>query len=138
MNNKEFSKMVEGGEVPPQLLVPLDAPVIDDRGIIQNLLLSNIGSVAIITSKAGSVRSNHWHLTNWHYLYVITGKMKYLEKDLDGQNLTELIVNNGEMVFTPTSKIHRTEFLEDTILLSLGKTPKDHDSHEKDVIRVEW
>lgn len=138
MDNKEYSNCVDTGCYPDEMLVPIDSAFEDLRGKIQNILLSPIESVAIITSKAGTVRSNHWHKYNWHYLYVISGSMKYLEKELDNSNLKEVIIKAGEMVFTAPNKAHRTEFLEDTVLLSLGKSPKDHDSHEEDLVRIEW
>jgi len=42
------------------------------------------------------------------------------------------------MFFTPPNKIHKVEFLEDTILISIGKDSKDHESHEKDIVREEF
>ena len=138
MDNKKYSEMVEAEEFPSEMSVPLDAAFEDARGKIQNILLAPIGSVAMITSKAGTVRSNHWHKSNWHYLYVVSGSMKYLEKNLDGTDLKEKVYNAGELVFTAPHRAHRTEFLEDTVLLSLGKAPKDHDNHEEDLVRIEW
>ena len=138
MKNKEYTMMVDVGAFPKEMLVPLDAPFKDVRGKIQNLVNVPVGSVAIITSKAGTARSNPWHKNNWHYLHVISGSMKYLEKNLDGTELKELICNAGDMVFTAPEKIHRTEFLEETVLLSLGNTSKEHEHHEEDLVRVEW
>ncbi len=138
MDNKKYSDLVNSENYPSDLKVPLDPSFTDVRGTIQNLINVKIGSVAVITSKAGTSRSNHWHQYNWHYLYVVSGSMKYLERDLGGSNLTEIIVKAGEMVFTAPHKEHRTEFLEDTVLISLGKDSKDHDNHEEDITRVEW
>lgn len=138
MNNKIYTDLVDKGNFPDDPKVPLDEGFKDERGAIQNLLLSPIGSVAVIDSKAGTVRSNHWHRENWHYLYVLSGSMKYLEKNVDGSDLKEIMCKAGDLIFTGPNKIHRTEFLEDTILLSFGKTPKDHENHEKDLVRVDW
>ena len=117
----------------------LEEPFVDHRGIIQNLVNAPMNGAAIITSKAGTIRSNHYHKEDFHYLYVVSGSMEYYERGIDEKFLGEpLIVRAGEMVFTPPLKIHKTVFLQDTILVSLSKRNRDHESHESDVIRVEF
>ena len=139
MTNKEYTEIVATGIYPGEMLVPLDPPFVDDRGIIQNLLLTSITSVTIITSKAGSVRSNHYHKTDWHYLYVLSGSMKYYERAIDESNNVEpIIVKAGQMVFTPPKQIHKTEFIEDTVLLSFAHNIRDHEHHEADIVREDF
>jgi quercetin dioxygenase-like cupin family protein len=105
----------------------------DNRGEIRN-----VGNVAIIASKAGSVRSNHYHKEGWHLLYVLAGLMKYFERDVGGGNPENPItVGPGEFVLTGPLKEHRTEFLDDTIMLSLA-SPQVGGEHEKDTVGVEW
>lgn len=138
MNNKEYTDFVNKGAFPVEQKVELDPPFEDARGAIQNIILSPM-SVAIITSKAGSVRSNHYHKTDWHYLYVISGSMEYYERAIDGSsNVKPTIVKAGEMVFTPPNEVHKTIFLEDTVMLSIAKNIRDHEHHEEDVVRVEF
>lgn len=145
MNNKEYLDLVNAGEYPQEQLVPLDEPYIDKRGMIQNI----IPTISIITSKAGTERSNHWHKNDHHYLYVISGSMEYYERPapVDGEAFDivfneiaykPLIVKAGQMVFTPPMKLHKTVFLEDTVLLSCSKLPRDHEHHEADVIRAKF
>ena len=141
MNNKEYTNAVDKQEYPQNSLVPLDMPFKDERGAIQNLLNASINGAAIITSKAGSVRSNHWHREDFHYLYVVSGSMEYYERDvgaLNYSNQTPLIVCAGQMVFTPPNKVHKTIFIEDTVLLSFSKRNRDHVSHEEDVVREDY
>jgi len=140
MNNKEYTSLVAVGNFPDEIIVPLDPPFEDARGKIQNLVLSPITSTAIITSKAGTVRSNHYHNANWHYLYIVSGSMEYYERDVDvsGENIKPIIVKAGEMVFTGPMKVHKTIFLEDTIMMSFGTGTKDHEHHEEDLVRVEF
>ncbi len=141
MNNKEYTTSVEQQKYPDEELVPLDSPFIDDRGFIQNLLNTPINGVAIITSKAGSIRSNHYHKTDWHYLYVLSGSMEYYERPLDPKEDyygDPVIIKAGQMVFTPPNVIHKTVFLQDTVLLSFSKRNRDHNSHEEDVVREEY
>ena len=139
MNNREITAAIDKGYYPVDKLVPLDAPFIDVRGVIQNLLLTPLSSVAIITSKAGTVRSNHYHKTDWHYLYIISGSMNYYERDVEGSSdVTPLLITAGQMVFTPPMQVHKTEFLEDTVMISFAKNIRDHEHHEEDLVRVEF
>ena len=42
----------------------------DKRGSIISLVNEKCSNVSIITCKKGSIRSNHYHLKDWHYIYV--------------------------------------------------------------------
>lgn len=138
MNNKEYSNAVDSGQFPTDPSVPLADRFTDDRGFIQNILHSPINSVAIIESKAGSVRSNHYHKTDSHYLYVLSGKVEYSERHINGSNVIVKTYGPGEMFFTGPQKVHKVMFLEDTVLLSLAKNVRDHEHHEQDVVRMEF
>src|ERR1700688_4824237 len=94
----------------------LEKPFIDDRGIIQNLITTGVGSVAIIITKKGGIRSNHYHKNNSHHLYVISGSVEYFERDLDGSNKSSMIYNAGDMFFTPPRKVHKVIALEDCVM----------------------
>ncbi len=138
MKNREYTESVVREFYPLDPIVPLDAPFEDARGAIQNLVLTpGITSVAVITSKAGSERSNHFHKTDWHYLYVVEGEMEYYERPVGatGGHIKPLIVKKGQMVFTPPNIVHKTVFTVDTVLVSLAKNVRDHSHHEEDVVR---
>lgn len=138
MDHETYVHLVEQGEYPKDPKVPLPKGYEDARGVIQNLLLTTVRNVAFVTSKKGTVRSNHYHKEDWHYLYVISGSFNYYERGLEdsAENIEPFLVKAGEMVFTPPLKVHRTDFLEDTIMLSMGKNPQAHTHHEEDVVRT--
>jgi quercetin dioxygenase-like cupin family protein len=139
MNNKEYTAQVDQGNYPSNKKVPLPKPFVNENGVIQNLLNTSINGTAIITSLAGSVRSNHYHKEDFHYLYVVSGSMEYYERGIEEHFVGEpLIVKAGEMVFTPPLKVHKTVFLEDTVMLSFSKRNRDHVSHEEDIVRVRF
>jgi quercetin dioxygenase-like cupin family protein len=138
-NNKDYTLAVERKEYPTEKLVPLDLPFVDVRGIIQNLVNTSINGAAIITSKKGTIRSNHYHTEDFHYLYIISGSMEYYERDINEDFIGKpLIVRAGEMVFTPPMKVHKTVFIEDCTMISLSKRNRDHNSHEEDLVRVKF
>ncbi len=138
MKNSDYTKAVEQEQYPTDPSVELADSFVDERGRIQNIVHTPINSVAIIESKAGSVRSNHYHKTDSHYLYVLSGKLEYYERHINGSNVVIKTYGPGEMFFSGPQKVHKVVFLEDTVLLSLAKNVRDHDNHEKDVVRVEF
>lgn len=138
MNNKLITNLIKQDIYPENPLISLDQPFIDNRGSIQNLITNGIESIAVITSVAGSVRSNHYHLHNSHYLHLITGKVRYYERNLDGSNSEVQEYGAGQMFFTPPNKVHKVEFLEDSIMVSLAPKSNAPDDHDTDTIHQEF
>ncbi len=62
----------------PKILIPQN--FVDDRGTIKNIADGKLGDVAIISSKANSIRANHVHDNDWHLSYVVSGSMRYFWK----------------------------------------------------------
>ena len=118
-------------------LVDLDKPHIDDRGYIQSLVNFPMKNLSLISSKKGAVRSNHYHLTDWHYMYVLSGSFDYYYRPThSGEELQCVRVVVGEMIFTPPMEDHATVFLEDCNLLAMSRNPRDQKAYEEDVRRV--
>lgn len=137
--NDSYTSKVDRGEWPDHPAVPLDEPFTDGRGTIQNLVLKPINSVAVIESKAGSIRSNHYHKTDWHYIYVLSGRILYFERDVGSKDIPSPVeFSTGGMFFTPPMKEHGVAFLEDTVLVTAAKNVRSHESHEEDLVRVEF
>ena len=86
---------------PEHGVVKLEKPFVDGRGSIQPLVDSIMKSAVMIESKAGSLRANHYHKTDWHYCYVISGKIEYFHRKLNSSKKPELIiVEQGNMVLS--------------------------------------
>lgn len=137
MTNQEYTAAVARGEFPRDPLVPTD-DVATTAGVIKNLLLSGCQSVAVIESIAGAMRSNHYHKTDWHYMYVVSGEMQYLWRPVDTNVAPHgLKVQPGEMVFTPPMVEHLTFFPTATIIVTAARNSRDHAGHEADLVRVD-
>ena len=122
---------------PTEGKVALPAAHSDDRGFIQSLVNFPMKNLSLIASKKGSVRSNHYHLTDWHYMYVLSGSFDYHFRPSGTEQKPSVIrVTAGEMVFTPPMEDHATVFLEDTQLLAMSRNPRDQEAYEADVKRV--
>lgn len=122
---------------PGESRVTLPPPHVDDRGFIQSLVNFPMKNLSLISSKKGSVRSNHYHLTDWHYMYVLKGSFDYYYRRTgSGEKLAVIRVNAGEMVFTPPMEDHATVFMDDTEFLVVSRNPRDQETYEADVRRV--
>jgi hypothetical protein len=137
--NQNYSDSVVKGNYPHDLLVPLDDSFVDERGEIVNLLLSPITSMARISSKARTVRANHYHKTDWHYSYIESGEILYFERPIGSVDIPEPhVFKTGTMFFTKPNVEHAMLFSTDTIFYTFAKNERSHNSHESDVIRVSF
>ena len=119
------------------VVAPGDA-FVNAAGSIRNIAIGEFRCVSIIRSNAGAWRSKHYHRTDSHVLYVVSGEMHYWERELDGEYEVEPIkVFPGESLFTPPLLVHKTFFPVATELISMSKNSRDHESHESDVVRVD-
>ena len=70
---------------PSNPLVDLGKPFVDQRGSIQPLVDLMMKSAVMIESKAGTLRANHYHKTDWHYCYVIKGRIEYFHREVNSK-----------------------------------------------------
>jgi quercetin dioxygenase-like cupin family protein len=115
----------------------LEAPFVDERGLILNLVSLPVGNVSIIRSKYGAIRSNHYHKEDWHYLYMLSGQMLYFEREVGDRVLHDPIrVSAGQLIWTAANIEHAVLFLDDSEVLSMARDAQTHEEHEADVVRV--
>jgi dTDP-4-dehydrorhamnose 3,5-epimerase-like enzyme len=137
--NDSYTSKVDAGEWPADCAVPLDDPFVNEAGTIQNLVLKPVGGMAVIRSKAGSLRSNHYHKTDWHYIYVVSGRLLYYEREVGSDRKPEpQEFGPDEMFFTPPMMEHCVAFLEDTVIVTGSRNPRFHEGHEADLVRVHF
>ncbi len=79
----------------------------DARGAIQPLVDEDMKSCVLISSKQGTVRANHYHKTDWHYCYVLEGRIEYYHRPTGSDAPPEKVaVEAGQMFFTPSMVDH--------------------------------
>jgi len=110
----------------------------DDRGYILSIADGTISNVSIIKCNPGSIRSNHYHKTDSHYMYVLSGEIDYFYKGLDDDKINYIKVKEGQNIFTPPLEIHATYFPLSTTLIVSSENPRDQKTYEKDTIRVDF
>ena len=108
----------------------------DERGAISNILEEPVNHIAIITTKAGSVRGNHYHPEQIQYVYLVSGKYESISKDLQDEKaeVETVLVEAGSLVITPPMIAHAMKFTEDSIMLNIttnARDTADFDKHTK-------
>ncbi len=122
---------------PDKPIVNLEKPFVDDRGNIQPLVDKLMKSAVLIESKKGSLRANHYHKTDWHYCYVLSGEIEYFHRKTGSTEEPEMLsVKENQMVFTPPMVDHAMRFPVDTVFLTLSRNSRDQKTYEEDVVRI--
>ena len=123
---------------PSEKRIALPDAHVDDRGAIQPLVDLPMKNASLIISRTGALRSNHYHKTDWHFMYVLTGSFDYYYRATGTEAIPEVLrIVAGEMVFTPPMEDHATVFLEDCEMLVVSRNHRDQESYEEDVVRVQ-
>ena len=118
-------------------LIKLNNRSFDKRGYITSIIDENTSNTSIILSKKNSIRSNHYHKKDFHYMYLISGEMHYFYKKINGRKLNYIFLKKGMVIFTPPNEIHTCFFSKDTKMLVSSKNPRDKRTYEMDTVRIE-
>ena len=113
----------------------VDPAAVDGRGAITNVFEGHIEHVALITSKKGSVRANHYHKEDHQYIYLVSGA--YESHSVDTRNPAKrqvLKVRPGDIVYTPPLIAHAQKFTEDSVFLALSSRQREEGKYESDTL----
>lgn len=122
---------------PKGVVVEMAAPFADARGAIQPLVDLPMNSAVMITSAKGTTRANHYHKTDWHFCYVVSGAIDYYHRPHGEDGQPEKVrIQAGMLFFTPPMVDHAMVFAEDTVFLTLGRNSRRQEVYEADVERI--
>ncbi|MDD5216484.1 MAG: cupin domain-containing protein [Candidatus Omnitrophica bacterium] len=116
-----------------ETLKHIDAAVKDQRGEIYNLFEGKLGHVALITSKKGSVRANHYHKEDYQYIYLVSGAYESHCCAVDSPEKKQVLrVRPGDIVATPPMIAHAQKFTEDSVFLAMTTREREDGKYEND------
>lgn len=122
---------------PKTVKVLLEKPFDDERGSIQPLVDVGMESCVLISSHKGAVRANHFHKSDWHYCYVLSGEIEYYHRPTGStQKPEKVVIHAGELFFTPPMVDHAMVFTHDTSFLTFGRNSRTQEVYEADVVRI--
>jgi dTDP-4-dehydrorhamnose 3,5-epimerase-like enzyme len=111
----------------------------DSRGFIQPLCDEIIKSVSLIKTTAKSWRANHYHKTDWHIIYVISGNFDYYFKKTESdENIKKLNISQNQLLFTDKLINHAMYYNVDTDIIVMSKNPRDQKTYEEDTVRINF
>ena len=120
-----------------KVMIDLPVPYVDERGKIQVLTDFPVGSVVLIESTNGSIRANHYHKKDNHYCYLISGCIEYYHRPVGSDEEPEkIIIQPGQLFYSPPMVEHAMKFTEDSVFLALTKRNREQKNYENDLVRV--
>ncbi len=120
-----------------ELLPPLELHE-DSRGRIGDVFFEeNINHVAVIETKAGVSRGDHYHRYSIQHIFITKGVMEYWYKPLysDEPARCEILVE-GDLVSTPPLEIHALKIIKDNQFIVFSQGIRGGKDYEKDTYRV--
>jgi quercetin dioxygenase-like cupin family protein len=108
----------------------------DARGSIVSVVEEKTNNISIINCNSKTIRSNHLHKKDWHFMYILKGLMEYFF--INENKIFFMKLKKGDVVFTPPKEIHATYFPVKTVLLVASKNKRDQRTYEKDTIRKKF
>ena len=109
----------------------------DGRGVIRDLLeKETIDSVTMITSRPGAVRGNHYHKETWQWIYLLSGRLRYVTRFSDGM-IAESYLAEGDMLLSEPLEVHAMEAVTECRFLVFTRGPRGGRDYESDTYRVE-
>ncbi len=111
----------------------------DDRGNISDIFYKHpIDHVAIINSKKGVFRGDHYHKFTIQHMLMTKGSLRYYYRQVDEDNskVKSAVVQEGEMVSTPPNEVHALEILENNQFIVFSEGKRGGQDYESDTYRV--
>lgn len=108
----------------------------DNRGSIESIIEEKTNNISIITCNSKTIRSNHLHKKDWHFMHILDGKMDYFF--VKKNRIFFIKLKKGDLIFTPPKELHATYFPVKTVLLVASKNKRDKKTYENDTIRKKF
>lgn len=111
----------------------------DSRGDIADIFYKHpVDHVAIINSRKGVFRGDHYHKFTTQHMYMSRGSLRYYYRKVNEENdkVKSVVVKQGEMVTTPPYEVHALEILENNQFIVFSEGKRGGKDYESDTYRV--
>ena len=109
----------------------------DKRGWLKKIIDGNFSSCIEIYSKKGTIRANHYHKRDRHFIYIINGEILYFYKNRKKNSKIKFgLMKKNDLFFTPAMQEHMAYFTKNTHFLAFSTRKRTKFDYEKDLIRV--
>ena len=111
----------------------------DSRGNISDIFYNHpIDHVAVINSKKGVFRGDHYHKFTTQHIYMTKGSLRYYYRKVNEGNdkVKSVVIKEGEMVTTGPNEVHALEILENNQFIAFSEGKRGGKDYESDTFRV--
>ncbi len=110
----------------------------DGRGTIMDIVQDvPFEHATTIFTKKGGVRGNHYHKESVQYLFVASGRLRTVSRNMTTGSTEEAVLAQYDLVVHEPMEAHAYEALEDTVFLVLTRGPRGGTNYEEDTFRLE-
>jgi quercetin dioxygenase-like cupin family protein len=115
-------------------LAPLNS-FVDDRGIIEDLVVESIDAITRITFTPNAIRGNHFHNETFQWTLVIRG-------EIDASTIVNGVVKTekfkeGEFFVSRPGEPHAMKAIESSEILVFTRGPRSGISYQTDTHRIQ-
>ena len=110
----------------------------DKRGSIQKIVEGIFHSSLLIETNKHSVRANHFHKKDSHYIYVLEGELVYFYKKINKHShlyFSKFKISN--LFYTPPLYEHVLFFTKKTKFLVFSPHKRSRKEYENDLVRLD-
>jgi len=110
----------------------------DERGKITDVFYDeNINHVAVINSKAGAERGNHYHKHSVQHILVTKGVLEYWYKPLGSNSPAKFeILKEGDLATSPPLEVHAFKMIEDNQFIVFTQGPRGGKDYQSDTYKT--
>ena len=110
----------------------------EKRGkIVDVFYKENINHIAIINSKKGVRRGDHYHKKTTQHILITKGVLEYWHKPLNSKKPAKYeLLKEGDLVSTPPFEVHALNIIEDNQFIVFSEGKRGGKDYESDTYRV--
>ena len=107
----------------------------DHRGKILPIV-HDIANVQMIWSKKGALRANHYHKTDTHTCYLVTGSMDYYWRNHGETKIHKEQFVAGDLFKTGPLIDHEMVFTDDSTMVVVSEHQRDAVTYDEDIVKI--
>lgn len=107
----------------------------DHRGKILPIV-HDIANVQMIWSKKGALRANHYHKTDTHTCYLVTGSMDYYWRNHGETTIHKEQFVAGDLFKTGPLIDHEMVFTDDSTMVVVSEHQRDAATYDEDIVKI--
>lgn len=115
-------------------LIPLNS-FMDDRGVIEDLVLESIDAITRISFTPNAIRGNHFHNDTFQWTLVTKGEIE-ASTIVNGIVITE-IFKEGEFFVSRPGEPHAMQAIDTSEILVFTRGPRSGISYQTDTHRIQ-